>query len=95
MPEFAAREFLAAKDARTLALDLLTMSQETFSVVFRKSPMKRVKLRGLKRNALVVLGNEGTIEDLPALTQGLEDPEDVVREYSAWALHALRPKRPS
>ncbi|MEX1186083.1 MAG: tRNA epoxyqueuosine(34) reductase QueG [Gemmatimonadaceae bacterium] len=54
---FSAREMLAGKNARQLALDLLAMSQEEFTVPFRKSPMKRAKLRGLQRNAAVVLGN--------------------------------------
>jgi epoxyqueuosine reductase len=40
-----------------LAQDLLAMSQEEFSAAFKHSPMKRAKLRGLKRNADVVLGN--------------------------------------
>jgi len=40
------------------------MSQEEFATAFRKSPMKRAKLRGLKRNAAVVLGNIGTMEAL-------------------------------
>jgi epoxyqueuosine reductase len=57
---FAPREVIAAKDARTLAREILAMSQEDFSAVFRRSPMKRAKLRGLKRNAAVVLGNIGT-----------------------------------
>jgi epoxyqueuosine reductase len=56
-PSFAPREAIAGKDARTLALELLGMSQEDFSRAFRNSPMKRAKLRGLKRNAAVVLGN--------------------------------------
>ncbi len=65
---FAARELLRGKDARTLAAELLAMSQEEFSVGFRKSPMKRAKLRGLKRNAAVVLGNAGDHDnvDVPA-----------------------------
>ena len=54
---FRPREILASKDARTLARELLAMSQEEFSAAFRKSPMKRAKLAGLKRNAAVVLGN--------------------------------------
>jgi epoxyqueuosine reductase len=54
---FSAREMLAPIGARKLALELLAMSREQFSVAFRKSPMKRAKLRGLKRNAAVVLGN--------------------------------------
>src|SRR5688572_16382722 len=56
---FKAREFLARKDARALARDLLGMTQEEFSAAFRNSAMKRAKLRGLKRNAAVVLGNVG------------------------------------
>ena len=54
---FQPREFLAGKDARTLATDLLQLSQEEFSAAFKCSPMKRAKLRGLQRNAVVVLGN--------------------------------------
>jgi epoxyqueuosine reductase len=57
---FAAREAIAGRDARTLARELVAMTQEEFSARFRKSPMKRAKLAGLKRNAAVVLGNMGT-----------------------------------
>jgi epoxyqueuosine reductase len=56
-PAFAPRPALADKDSFTLARELLAMSQEEFSSAFRKSPMKRAKLHGLKRNAAVVLGN--------------------------------------
>ena len=54
---FRAGEFLAGKDAMTLARDILALDQEAFSAAFRKSPMKRAKLRGLQRNAAVVLNN--------------------------------------
>jgi epoxyqueuosine reductase len=86
---YAAREALAAKDARTLARDLLGMSQEEFSRAFSKSPMKRAKLRGLKRNAAVVLGNVGTAEDVEVLECALGDDEPLVREHAAWALRRL------
>jgi epoxyqueuosine reductase len=33
------------------------MSQDEFAAQFRRSPMKRAKLSGLKRNAAVVLAN--------------------------------------
>ena len=59
---FRAREFVAGKDAVTLATDILALDQEQFSEAFRKSPMKRAKLVGLKRNAVVVLTNVGTTE---------------------------------
>ena len=54
---FREREFVAGKDAVTLATDILALDQDAFSAAFRKSPMKRVKLRGLQRNAAIVLAN--------------------------------------
>lgn len=57
---FVAREVIAGKDAQLLAYDLIAMSQEEFSAAFKKSPMKRAKLAGLQRNAIVVLGNSAT-----------------------------------
>ncbi len=56
-PTFEAREVIAGKDARTLAMEILAMSQGEFSVAFRKSPMKRAKLAGLQRNAAAVLAS--------------------------------------
>lgn len=92
---YAARAALGGKDARQLARDLLGMSQPEFSAAFRGSPMKRAKLRGLKRNAAVVLGNVGAPDDLDVLTQALDDEEPLVREHAAWALRRLgAPSRP-
>ena len=54
---FKAREFIAGKDAETLATDILALDQDAFSAAFRKSPMKRAKLAGLRRNAGVVREN--------------------------------------
>lgn len=58
-PAFAARAFIAEKDARTLANDLLVLDEESFREAFRRSPMKRAKWAGLARNAKVVLRNIG------------------------------------
>jgi epoxyqueuosine reductase len=66
------------------------MSQDEFSRAFKSSPMKRAKLRGLKRNAAVVLGNAGHVEDADVLARALDDAEPVVREQAAWALARLR-----
>jgi len=89
-PDFAPREFLSGKDSRTLAREILTMTQEQFSAAFRKSPVKRTKLHGLKRNAAVTLGNVGTAADSDVLTGALDDPEPLVRDHAAWALAELR-----
>jgi len=85
-PAFAARASIAGKDARVLARDVLAMSQSEFTVAFKGSPMKRAKLRGLKRNAAVVLGNAGDASDVPALLAALSDEESLVRAHAAWAL---------
>ena len=87
---YGARDALAGRDARQLARELLAMTQEEFSRAFKGSPMKRAKLRGLKRNAAVVLGNVGTADDGDVLARALEDPEPLVREHAAWALAAIR-----
>ena len=65
------------------------MSRPEFSAAFKGSPMKRAKLRGLKRNAAVVLGNVGTSDDVHVLARALDDSEPLVREHAAWALRWL------
>jgi epoxyqueuosine reductase len=87
---FRSRPAMVGKDARTLARELLEMTQEEFSGAFKGSPMKRAKLRGLKRNAATVLGNIGTAADVDTLTRALDDEEPLVREHAAWALNTQR-----
>ena len=86
---FEARMALGDKDARTLAGDILALTPDEFSTAFKGSPMKRAKLRGLKRNAAVVLGNVGSNDDVPALSAALDDPDPLVREHVAWALDRI------
>jgi epoxyqueuosine reductase len=85
----APRAAIAGKSARTLAREILAMSQAEFSAAFRNSPMKRARLRGLKRNAAVVLGNGGSADDAPVLVAAMSDDEPLVREHAAWALRRL------
>lgn len=70
---FTAREYIAGKGARTLASGILALDDEGFRAAFRKSPMKRAKLHGLKRNAAVVLDNASDPSSLRALTTVLSD----------------------
>lgn len=65
------------------------MTPDVFSRAFKGSPIKRAKLRGVKRNAAVVLGNVGSAEDVAVLTRALDDPEPLVREHVASALGRL------
>ena len=86
---FRAREFIAGKDARTVAREILATDQAEYAAAFKGSAMKRAKLRGLKRNAAVVLGNVGTHEDGPVLEAALVHDEPFVRELAAWALKQI------
>jgi len=88
---FVAREGLDSHDARVLAREFLAISQTEFSARFKGSAMKRAKRRGLARNAAVVLGNVGTLDDEPVLEAALQHDEPLVREHAAWALERLRP----
>jgi epoxyqueuosine reductase len=56
-PAFMARAAVAGRDARQLAEAVLDLSDDDFARSFRGSPMKRAKLRGLQRNARVILSN--------------------------------------
>jgi epoxyqueuosine reductase len=51
--------------------------------------MKRAKVRGLRRNAALVLGNVGSADDVPTLVAALSDDEPLVRSHAAWALGRL------
>jgi epoxyqueuosine reductase len=68
---------------------LLEISQAEFKRRFAKSPILRVKRRGLLRNVCVALGNIGTVDDLPALRRAEQHEEPLVREHAAWAVREI------
>ena len=76
---FEPRETLGGKDARTIAHELLAMDEPHFRAAFKRSPMTRARLRGLKRNASVLLGNVGTSTDVASLVAALDDSEQTAR----------------
>ena len=86
---FTAREWFLEADPETLATRILQLSPEEYAELFRGSAMKRAKLRGLKRNAAVVLGNVGTHAAVEPLTRVVHDDDAMVREHAAWALGQL------
>ena len=67
-------------------IPILEMDQDTFSIVYRGSPIKRAKLVGLQRNACVALGNNGDAAAVPALQSVLSYGKPLVRLHAAWAL---------
>jgi epoxyqueuosine reductase len=65
------------------------MQQEEFREVFRGSPIRRAKLSGLRRNAVIAMGNSGDQKFLPTLKKLAEDSDPVVAEHATWALKHL------
>ena len=79
---FAMRPEVAAMKLR----DYLSLDEEKFRRLFRHSPIKRTKRRGLLRNVCVALGNVGTKDDLPALRKAAADAEPLIAEHAQWAI---------
>ncbi len=75
----------AEADPQELA-GLFFLEDSQFRARFCDTPLWRPRRRGILRNAAIVLGNQRALAALPALVQGLEDPEPLVRGASAWAL---------
>ncbi len=86
---FAARPATVGTPLR----DYLGLSDEEFRMLFRKSPIKRLKRRGFLRNVCVALGNVGDAGDLPALEQLVATGEDLVAEHAHWAIGQIRQRK--
>ncbi len=82
-PDFQEREAVKG------LIELMQLDGEGFRIRFRKSPVKRIKRRGLLRNVAVALGNSGRPEAVPVLIEALSDPEPLIRSHAVWALGEL------
>jgi epoxyqueuosine reductase len=73
-----------------LLRDYLKLNDVEFRGLFRNSPIKRIKRRGLLRNVCVALGNIGGLADLPALKGAASDPDELVAEHATWAIARIQ-----
>ena len=94
-PRFSSDEFQFSLFAPALEW-LASLSQQEFSKVFGRSPVKRAKWRGLVRNACVALGNSGFARDsgpyprVVRLLARLASAEDsLIAEHARWALQRV------
>jgi epoxyqueuosine reductase len=97
--DFQPREFAEGEESLFLPkLEwLLEMSEDEFREVFRGSPVKRTKWRGLVRNACIALGNSGvqkgmtTHERASGLLEKLANSqEEAIAESARWALSRIQ-----
>jgi epoxyqueuosine reductase len=84
-PEFQPRQELVNPPLEWLA----EMSVEEFRRTFRGSPLRRAKPAGLRRNAVIAMGNSGDRNFLPLLERLSGDEDEVVRASAAWAIGKL------
>ena len=83
--EFQPREGLVNPALEWLA----GISEEEFRDSFRGSPVKRAKRNGLRRNALIAIGNTGNSGLLPVAERAAHDPDATVAEAAKWARQRL------
>jgi epoxyqueuosine reductase len=69
--------------------ELVTLSDEEFRTIFRKSPIKRIGRDRFVRNVLVAIGNSGDASHVPVITPLLADANPLVAEMAQWALEEL------
>lgn len=69
--------------------ELLALTPESFARVFKGTPVKRLKLRGMLRNACIGAGNSGDAGLLPAVRPLLRHAEPMVRAHAVWAARRL------
>jgi epoxyqueuosine reductase len=85
------RVLLAARhDIVELPLaEILALTLARFAEVYRRTPIKRLKLTGLLRNACVVAGNIGDKALLPALARLATHESPLVRAHAVWAVRQI------
>ena len=70
--------------------EILDLTPERYVEVFRRTPIKRLKLTGLLRNACIVAGNTGDDTLIPRLvTLATAHASALVRAHAVWAVFRL------
>ena len=80
-PEFQPRDGLVNPALTWLS----EMSAEEFRGKFRGSPIQRAKRSGVRRNAVIAMGNSGDRRFVPVLEKLAADDDPVVAESAKWA----------
>ena len=92
-PASSAAEFQPRPALVNPALDwIANISEEEFRDTFRGSPIRRAKRTGLRRNAVIAMGNSGNQEFVPLLDRLAEDcdEDESIADSARWAANELR-----
>lgn len=92
-PVTNATEFSPRDGLVNPALDWLAeISADEFRGAFCGSPIRRAKRSGLRRNAIIALGNSGRTEVLPLLQRLQSDEDEILADSARWAINRLQAK---
>jgi epoxyqueuosine reductase len=90
-PVAESAEFQPREELVNPALEWLgEMTPEAFREEFRGSPIRRTKSSGIRRNAVIAMGNSRDARFLNCLEKLSRDEDAIVAEHADWALRKLR-----
>ena len=94
-PATSAAEFQPREGLVNPALEWLAgMTDQEFREKFRRSAVRRTKRSGLRRNAVIAMGNSGDQRFTPLLEKLKTDEDAVVAESAQWAVKRLSIESP-
>ena len=89
-PATTAADFQPRAELVNPSLEWLAgMSEEEFRNKFRGSPVRRAKRAGVRRNAVIAMGNSEEQKFLPTLKRLTHDEDEVIRESAEWGVRKL------
>lgn len=91
----ATREVAFQEIPRPKPAAMLAWTEAEFRSHFAGSPILRLKRERWQRNLCVVLGNTGSLEDLPSLEAAAAGPSPLVAEHARWAISRIRARHPA
>ena len=68
---------------------LASLDAASFRTLFRGSPLERTRLKGLRRNVAIAMGNSGDSRYLPKLQEWSGAEDAALREAAAWAAERI------
>ncbi|HET9407593.1 MAG TPA: tRNA epoxyqueuosine(34) reductase QueG [Candidatus Sulfotelmatobacter sp.] len=90
-PATSTPEFQPTPELVNPALDWIAgLSVEEFRRLFRKSPIRRAKRNGLRRNVAIAMGNSHQPAFLPVLNDLTQDDDPAVSEAAGWAKNEIQ-----
>jgi len=76
--------------ARLELKELFDIDEALFIKIFGETPIRRLGLTRLLRNATVVLGNIGTVDALETLQKAATSRDCLIAEHAQWAIEQIK-----